>query len=272
MIANTDPFIRKFNELDFLCRKNRETILSIWRRRYPEKWNASSEEERFKLGKGFKLMKCLAELLPEMEEETLKVIINVRNTIHDVRNLFEPTKECIKFLDGIITEIQNGNISAIDSSLANVKKSNIQQMKSMIENVGYKAKPLQYEGVESIKQRLYCYMAREEEASTMEEAKDFFAQFKNFFNSIPRLPEVRKARERINDIRLEKAKREVLRELDEDYYDALQEIKEELRGFKQRSAEKLLKEKYARYKMQIESCIDEDELEDIDIDLDCYDY
>ena len=25
-------------------------------------------------------------------------------------------------------------------------------------------------------------------------------------------------------------------------------------------------------KMQIESCIDEDELEDIDIDLDCYDY
>ncbi len=120
-MRNTDPFIRKFNELDFLCRKNRETILSIWRRRYPEKWNASSEEERFKLGKGFKLMKCLAELLPEMEEETLKVIINVRNTIHDVRNLFEPTKECIKFLDGIITEIQNGNISAIDSSLANVK-------------------------------------------------------------------------------------------------------------------------------------------------------
>lgn len=60
--------------------------------------------------------------------------------------------------------------------------------------------------------------------------------------------------------------------MDEDYYDALQEIKEELRGFKQRSAEKLLKEKYARYKMQIESCIDEDELKDIDIDLDCYDY
>ena len=272
MIANNDPFIRKFNELDDVCNKHIGPIMAAWKRKYAKIWETLSEEEKRKKTKGFGPIRRVAELLPEKEGKTLNIIINVRNTIHDIRNLFEPTKECIKFLDGIITEIKNGNISAIDSSLANEKKSNIQQMRSMIENVNYKARPLHYEEQEPIKAKIYSFINLEEKAKDVEEAKHIFNQCKNYFNDIPRLPEVRKARERINDIRLEKAKREVLRELDGDYYDALQEIKEELRGFKQHSAIKLLKEKYMRYKMQIESCIDYDELEDIDIDLDCYDY
>lgn len=272
MIANKDPFIKKFNELDALCREKRDKIISVWKKRNSSKWNAMSEDERFKLGKGIRLMKTLMSLLPEKESEALHASIVVRNTIHDKRNLFVPTQECINFLDGIILELKNDNIGAIDFELAVLKKSNISQMKRMLDNIWQKVRPLQYEHQEPIKAKLNSYIVAEEGATEKEEAGYIFVQFKSYYNDIPYLPEVRKARQEVRDINLEKAKREMIRELDEEYSDAQEEILEELHGFKRSSALKRLKEKYLRYKSQIESCIDYDELDDIDVNLDCYDY
>lgn len=273
MLANNDPFIKKFNELDAVCKKHRDTILRVWKQRYVDKWQSYSEADKIRLGKGFRLIKCVAELLPEQEETTMKAIITVRNTIHDIRNLFEPTKECLRFLDGIIIEINNGNIGAIDSELANVKKSNVAQMRKMLDSVGYKSKPLRYEEQAPIKAKINAFITQEERVNDVEKAKYVFAQCKNFFNDIPHLPEVCKAREAVRSRQLDKAKREARRELDEDYYDERQEILSELRGFKQRKALSLLNDKYEQYKEQIDSCVDFDELEDvyIDLDVDFYD-
>lgn len=45
MLANNDPFIKKFNELDAVCKKHRDTILRVWKQRYVDKWQSYSEAE-----------------------------------------------------------------------------------------------------------------------------------------------------------------------------------------------------------------------------------
>ena len=179
-----DNFIKKFNELDELCRM------------YFSKGNAE---------KDFSPMRAFAKTLPGEDGRTLLSLISIRNTIHDKRNLVRVSNDAIKFLEGLIIGLRNGR-KTVDSDLEILRKKNLEKMSNGIGELGSYTKILSYNQQLKIKEVLMKYIDREKAASNYEQVKNVFFEFCEYYRNIPNLPQYKEA------VRKEKEKRKQKRE------------------------------------------------------------
>lgn len=238
MKANNDPFIRKFNILDDLCKK-----------RYPN-------------CKNFDAIRKFANTLPGADKETLLSIIHVRNTIHDQRNLVSVNPDCLKFIDGLIKGLQSKNSGPIDADMEYLKSKNLQKMSIMMQQLPSKTYMASREVQRNIKATLTGYLEKEKHATNIDKVKKHYFDFCGYYNNIHNLPEIKSARAVNRERSLEKKRQSVLLEIEHLYNQARAEIYDEpflVRG----NLKKKLKLIFESYKTRVLSCNDFDDLDEI---------
>lgn len=239
MQANTDPFIKKFNILDGLCRKL-----------YPST-------------KGYSSIRKFADTLSPADRDTLMSIIKLRNTIHDKRNLVSIESDCLYFLNGLIRGLQNGIKGPIDADLENLKASNVAKMSRVLnENVSYKIGLVSPEKQEAIRNHLRGIIERERRATNKPAAFAAFSDFFAYYKNIGNLPEVREAKLKRRQENIERAKKRTVNSIKQLYAEALEEI-EEASIFKRFSMKKKAKHVLESYLQKVKWINDYDELDDL---------
>ena len=248
MQANKDPFIKKFNILDDLCK-----------RRYPE------------CPKGFSAIKKFAETLQGADKDTLKSIILLRNTIHDQRNLVSINSDCLKFMDGLIKGLQSNTKGPIDADLENLRSNNLQKMSEMLKHLSSKTHMISVVEQSKIKAKLMDYIECEKRASSIERAKKFYFDFCAYYNNIHNLSAVKEARAEHRERSIERKRQSVLSQIQHFYNQALVAVEDEP-FFSRGKLKKKLKQIFEGYRTRVLSCYDFDDLDDLldnaEIDLD----
>lgn len=244
MKANNDPFIKRYNILEELCKQ-----------KYPaaqdEKWNA------------IKYFADRSGLVSDVDKRVLKTIVSIRNTIHDSRDLFSVNNACLKFMDGMINALRVGITYQIDTELENLRVSNLNKMEVMLKGVHSKIYMISIEEQREIKKKLNEYIQSEKRASSKERAKKFYLDFCAYFNNLHNLSQIKEARTEQREKALERKKKEVLSEIQHLYNQALVEIEAECSFFQKGKAKKKLELIFKGYKDRIFSCNDFDALDDL---------
>ena len=253
MKANHDPFIKKFNTLDNLCKS-----------KYPEC-----------KGDNFSAMRKFADSLNPSDKSTLKSIIHLRNTIHNERDLVSINPSCQKFLDGLINGLRSGTRGPIDSNLENLKKSNIDKMNGMMRGLQSKIHMVSFSEQQRIRGDLQRYIEQEKRVASVDKAKEFYFNFLNYYNSIRNMPSVKEARSAQISNALARKRQEALSELTYAYREAVSDMEEEYSFLQRGKYRKKLDAVFSRYRERISTCNDFDILDDLPSDaesdfIDCY--
>ena len=253
MLANKDPFIKRYNILEELCAE-----------KYPQLvvGNPKNAIIHFAETSG---------IVSKKDQRLLKAIVAVRNTIHDSRNLFNVNTACLQFMDGVITALKTGATGRINTELENLKRSNVNKMLDMMKHLQTKIYIISSEEQRTVKAKLTGYIESEKRASSEERAKSFYDDFYSYFNNLHNLPALKKARSEHRERSLEKKKQSILSKIQHFYNQALVGA-EDASLFSRGKIKKKLKQIFDGYQTRVVSCNDFDDLDDLldnaEMDLD----
>ena len=231
-MSHNELFLKKFNELDMLCRDK----YKMFRLKNGKRNNNSA------------ILKY-ARTLPEMQRQKLEDIAKLRNLIAHT-NTAIASDQSIKDLDAFIAMFKRNDQpkSNKDFELVNYINHNSKKLKWAIRELEIDGEDWSYQIKKRIKDEAYSYVSRLEAAKDMETAKKAVRDFYTFSENLDDHPLVIK-----NE--LEDQKRDAIQELNEALYDVLEERKNPFVKAK-------AKERHKRYKEMILSARYEEEVED----------
>ena len=233
MANKNQIFLKKYNELDVLCREK----YNMFRTKDGERNNMSAIRE-------------YAYSLPEMYKEKLLNLIKLRNIIAHT-DAAQASDQSIRDLDSFIIMVKKNanpkNHDAFDA--ASYISHNVKKMHAAINEADIDDEDLPFEAKKKIKNDLYGYITKLNNANKLETAKRIVRDFYTYLDNIDDHPLVIAQA-------LEEAKSDAIETLTESYNDVMDERKNPFVRMK-------AKEIFNRYKNMILKARNESEVENL---------
>lgn len=143
-------------------------------------------------------MRQFAYSLNPSDKDKLLNILKYRNgSVHTDSTFIHFDHQAIVFLQGLIDgcnrKIYNHSANKIDPKIENLRTENLRKMGHMAGNLNNRYRILDQRQLEQIRSRLNNYVSQEKSARGLEQVKQAYFDFINYYNSISNSNEVRSA-------------------------------------------------------------------------------
>ena len=233
MASRNEIFLKKYNELDNLCRDK----FQMYR-------DAKGKREQLSA------IYRYAETLPQMYKEKLLNLIKLRNIIAHT-DAAEAKGQSIRDLDSFIIMIKKGASPSNPDSfeVASYISHNIKKMKAEIRELDIDEEEIPFESKRKIKSELDRFLHCLENATDLQKAKRIVRDFYSYIDNIDNHPLIIAGE-------LDDAKNEAIQGLNDSYNDVMDERKNPFVRARAR-------EIYSRYRTMILGARTEDEVESL---------